>query len=60
MQASEIDEEGGAGDDEDLDEENLDGEEEEEEEFEGEEEVSFRRKLCFDCSPHTPLWRPSG
>ncbi|KAL8612189.1 hypothetical protein ACOMHN_018478 [Nucella lapillus] len=36
--ASEIDEETGAGDEDDLDEENLDGEEEEEEDFEGEEE----------------------
>ena len=39
-QASEIDEETGACDEDELDDENLDGEEEEEEDFEGEEEVS--------------------
>ena len=39
-QASEIDEETGACDDDELDDENLDGEEEEEEDFDGEEEVS--------------------
>ena len=47
QQASEIDEETGACDDDELDDENLDGEEEEEEDFDGEEEVSAAQlKQC--------------